>query len=77
MKTKNTETTIGETGIGTNFREETVTHKSEHENGAPGLPLMSAAGNKMAAKTAPRSAFKTDSDKIPNSSVDAFMRPRR
>jgi hypothetical protein len=47
-----------------------------NENGRPGLELMSEAGKKLAAKTAPTSLSKTVG-KIPTSGVDRIMRGGR
>ena len=41
---------------GTNFTPATTEH-SDNKNGAPGLPLMSPEGQKLASKTAPASAL--------------------
>jgi hypothetical protein len=44
------------TQTGTTFTSST-TEVGNAENGAPGLPLMSELGQKLAAKSAPTSAF--------------------
>ncbi|HTV59424.1 MAG TPA: hypothetical protein VMJ93_11190 [Verrucomicrobiae bacterium] len=50
-----------------------TTNQHPQPNGAPGLPLMSAAGEALAKKSAPRNAF-TVPNKIQSSSVDKIMR---
>jgi len=54
------------------FTSET-TNQHPQKNGAPGLPLMSPAGDALAKKTAPRNAFVVVG-KIQTSTVDRFMR---
>jgi len=54
------------------FTSETTSHASL-PNGPAGLPLLSAAGAKLAKKSAPRSAFVV-AGKIQSSSADRFMR---
>jgi len=57
------------------FTSETTSHASL-PNGPAGLPLMSAAGAKLAKKSAPRSAFVVP-NKIQSSSVDRLMRGKQ
>jgi len=59
----------------TRFTSETTSHASL-PNGPSGLPLMSPAGEKLAAKSAPRNAFVTR-EKITTSAVDKLMRGGR
>lgn len=56
----------------TTFTSESTNH-GNNENGPAGLPLMSAAGNKLAKKTAPSSALVV-SEQIGTSAVDRAMR---
>ena len=50
-----------------------TTNQGTWKNGPAGLPLLSAAGEKLAKKSAPRSAFVV-AGKIQSSSADRFMR---
>jgi hypothetical protein len=59
---------------GSEFTESTTEH-GNNENGPTGLPLMSPEGKRLAAKSAPSSAF--DRKPIPTSAVDRAMRGRR
>jgi len=53
-----------------------TTNQHPQPNGPAGLPLMSDAGAKLAAKSAPRNAFVTR-EKITTSAVDRLMRGGR
>jgi len=59
----------------THFTSET-TNQHPQPNGPAGLPLMSAAGEALAKKSAPRNAF-TVPNKIQSSSVDKLMRGKQ
>lgn len=59
----------------TQFSRETTAHEGSPENGPSGLPMMSAAGKKLASKTAPQSAYQTTT--IGTSAVDRMMRGRK